>query len=61
MISATNPARDLRKDLEKLVGPVKNPTRVSDLNMKTEPPPKLAASGVVPRIKVPGAMQPVKI
>ena len=52
---------ELRKDLEKLVGPVKNPTRISDLNLKTEPPPKLAASGVVPRIKVPGAMQPLKV
>jgi hypothetical protein len=52
---------ELRKDLEKLIGPVEKPTRIADLNLKTEPPPKLAASGVVPRIKVPGAMQPLKI
>jgi len=52
---------ELRKDLEKLIGPVKNPTQISDLNLKTEPPPKLAASGVVPRIKAPSGMQPLKI
>jgi hypothetical protein len=52
---------ELRKDLEKLIGTVENPTQISDLSLKTEPPPKLAASGVVPRIKVPGAMQPLRI
>ncbi len=57
--SWSSPA-ELRKDLSKLVGPVQNPTRVSDLNLKTEPPPKLAASGVVPRVKISGRMQAVK-
>ena len=52
---------ELRKDLEKFVGPVKNPTRVSDLAMKRQPPPKVAASGVVPRLKLPSGLQAVKI
>ena len=52
---------ELRRDLEQLVGPVENPTRVSDLNLKIEAPPKVAASGVVPRVRVPGRMMPVKI
>jgi hypothetical protein len=52
---------ELRKDLTKLVGAVKNPTQVSDLSMKTQPPPKVAASGIVPRIKISGRMQAVKI
>ncbi len=51
----------LRSDLEELVGPVENPTRVSDLNLNFEAPPKVAASGVVPRVKLPGRMLPVKI
>jgi hypothetical protein len=51
----------LRKDLEQLLGPVENPTQVSDLNLKVEPPPKVAASGVVPRVEVPGIMRAVKI
>ncbi len=51
----------LRSDLEELVGPVENPTRVSDLNLNFEAPPKVAASGVVPRVELPGRMLPVKI
>ena len=51
----------LRSDLEELVGPVENPTRVSDLNLNIEAPPKVAASGVVPRVRLPGRMLPVKI
>ncbi len=51
----------LRSDLEEIVGPVENPTRVSDLNLNFEAPPKVAASGVVPRVKLPGRMLPVKI
>lgn len=49
----------LRKDLEELVGPVDNPTRASDLNLKIKPPEPVAARGVVPRIQTPGRMQPV--
>ena len=52
---------ELRRDLEQLAGPVENPTRVSDLNLKIEAPPKVAASGVVPRVRVPGRMMPLKI
>ncbi len=52
---------ELRRDLEQLVGPVEDPTQVSDLNLKIEVPPKVAASGVVPRVRVPGRMMPVKI
>ena len=51
----------LRSDLETLIGPVENPTRVSDLDMKFEPPPAVAASGVVARIDVPGRMHAVKV
>jgi hypothetical protein len=51
----------LRKDLTELVGAVRNPTQVSDLNLKTEPPPKVAAKGVVPRIDMPSGMQALKV
>ena len=54
--------KQLRKDLEELVGPVDKPTQISDLNLKTvAPKPKTASKGVVPRIKVPGRMLAVKI
>lgn len=42
----------LRKDLETLVGPVSRPTQIADLNMKVEPPPKNAPTGIVPRLKL---------
>lgn len=42
----------LRKDLETLIGPVSRPTQVADLNLKVEPPPKNAPTGVVPRLKL---------
>ena len=51
----------LRSDLEELVGPVKNPTRAADIKLKVAAPPKVAPSGVVPRIKVPGTMSALKI
>ena len=44
---------ELRKDLERLVGRVKPPTRVADLDLKTQPPPPTVATGVVPRLEVP--------
>ncbi len=56
----SNPA-ELRRDLEELVGPVERPTRVEDLQLRREPPPKVAASGVVPRLTVPGRMSPVLV
>ena len=51
---------ELRRDLETLVGIVANPTRISDLDMKIELAPSVAASGVVPRIALPGRMIPLK-
>ncbi len=56
----SNPA-SLRKDLEQLVGPVEKPTQVADLKLKTAPPPKVAASGVVPRVQVTGTMRAFKV
>ena len=52
---------EVRRDLEELVGPIENPTQVADLNLKTQPPPKVAASGVVPRVQLPGRMRAIKI
>jgi len=52
----------LRSDLEALLGPVVSPTKVSDLNMPTEPPPSTVAKGIVPRIQRPSdPMQAVKV
>ena len=56
----SNPAR-LRRLLERLVGPVENPTSVADLDLKVEQPPKVAAQGVVPRIRRPSGMQPLLV
>jgi hypothetical protein len=52
---------ELRKDLEQLVGAVEKPTQVADLKLKTAPPPKAAASGVVPRVQVSGSMRAFKV
>ena len=52
---------ELRRDLEELVGPVEKPTRVADLDLKTESPPERVATGVVPRVEVPGPMRALKI
>lgn len=57
----SNPA-ELRRDLERLVGPVENPTTIEQLHLKTEPRPRTAAKGVVPRPELPGGnLRPVKI
>ena len=52
---------ELREDLERLVGAVDRPTQISDLNLKVEPPPRVAASGIVPRVEVPGVMMGMKV
>ena len=52
---------ELRKDLEQLIGAVEKPTQVADLKLKTAPPPKAAASGVVPRVQVSGSMRAFKV
>ena len=51
----------LRSDLVELVGPVEKVTQVSDLEMKTAPPPKTAARGVVPGVEPPGPMRALRI
>lgn len=51
----------LRKDLERLVGKVDQPTTIADLNMKTQPPPKVAARGIVPRLQLPAGLKALKI
>ncbi len=57
--------KTLRADLEELVGKVKNPTRIADLDRK---PPRgeqkgksKVAHGVVPRVKKPDGVQAVKV
>lgn len=53
--------KQLRKDLERIIGKVKNPTQISDLNLKTKAPPKVAARGVVKRLDIPARLMPLKI
>ena len=50
----------LRADLEALVGPVENPTRLADLDMPSEPPVATVAKGIVPRV-TPGRMMTLKV
>ena len=45
----------LRKDLVDLIGPVDKPTKPDDLDLKTEPPPKVAPRGVVRKLRRLGA------
>ncbi len=56
----SNPAQ-LRRDLERLVGPVERPTRVSDLNMALPPPATRPPSGVVPPLRISGRAVPVQV
>lgn len=50
--------RQLRADLEEMVGPVANPTKVSDLDLPTaEFARPTVATGVVPGVQVTGRMQ----
>lgn len=44
----------LREDLERLIGPVENPTQVADLDLPTQPPIPTVAKGIVPRLEKPG-------
>lgn len=50
-------AAELRKDLEKFIGPVDHVTTVAELDMPTQEPLKAAASGIVPNIKKPRGMR----
>ena len=47
----------LRQDLSELIGPIEDPTQLSDLNLKTAPPPKLAPTGIVARLQRQGRFQ----
>lgn len=51
-----NPA-EVREVLERLIGPVENPTRVEDLNMPEVGPPPTVARGLVPRVHPKGSMR----
>ena len=51
----------LRDDLERLVGPVAHPTRVSDLDLPSAPPVATVAKGIVPRVTPPGRMMTLKV
>jgi len=45
-----------REDFERLLGQVENPTTIADLNLPSNPPPKIAPRGIVPRIDRPRNM-----
>ncbi len=51
----------LRRDLERLVAKVAQPTRVEDLQMQQLPPPTTVAKGIVPRVELPKGMWSLKI
>ena len=51
----------LRDDLERLIGPVENPTQLSDLDMPSQPPVATVAKGIVPRVTPPGRMMTLKV
>jgi len=50
----------LRKDLADMVGEVDNPTRISDLDLPTQPMIPTVAKGVVPRVKRVGQYMPME-
>ena len=63
-IAARRPWSDpqaLRADLERMVGPVENPTTVDDLDLPIQPPPPTVARGIVPRIERPKGMMPLEL
>lgn len=52
---------DLRRDMERLVGPVDHPTTIAELNLPRQPPPPTVAKGIVPRIERPSGMMTLQI
>ena len=58
---AWNDPSALRQDLERLIGPVENPTRVSDLDLVTQPAVPTVAKGIVPRVELPGRMATLRV
>ena len=51
----------LRADLERLVGPVENPTTITELNLPTQPPLPTVSKGIVPRVERAPDMMPMLI
>ena len=51
----------LRQDMERLVGAVKHPTGIADLNLPAQPPISTVAKGVVPRVPLPEGAMPMGI
>lgn len=51
----------LRKDLERLVGPVDNETQISDLELPQQEMIGTVAKGVVPRVERPEGMMPMMV
>lgn len=51
----------LRADLEELMGPVDHPTQLDDLDLPDIAPAGKVAQGIVPRVEMPGRMQPLII
>ncbi|MFN3191201.1 MAG: hypothetical protein ACE361_11800 [Aureliella sp.] len=56
----SNP-KTLRSDLVDLVGAVEKPTEIADLPVRFRPEPREVASGVLPRLDLPGGLQPVEV
>ena len=56
----SNPA-ELRKDLERLIGPVDKPTLISDLDMPRQSPIETVAKGIVERVARPNGSMPMVI
>ena len=52
---------ELRRDMERLVGPVDHPTTIAELNLPKQPPLPTVAKGIVPRIERPSGMMTLQI
>ena len=52
---------ELRRDMERFLGPVENPTTIAELDMPTQPPPPTVAKGIVPRVDLPPGMGSVRV
>jgi hypothetical protein len=51
----------LRADLERIVGPVDNETRIADLDLPAQEPIGTVAKGIVPRVERPEGMMPMNV
>ena len=52
---------ELRAELEDILGPIKQPTKIDDLDLPVKIPSKEIPSGILPRVNLPGRMQAMKI